>query len=234
MELVEGKNLVVFEDNHLIVVRKNASDIVQGDKTGDRPLSEKVKSFLKEKYNKPGNVFLGTIHRIDRPVSGVVIFAKTSKALARMNKMFQDKTISKTYWAVVEKKPHSAKGECVDYLIKNTKKNKSFVVDKGKNNAKKAELSYQLIASSDRYHLLEVFPKTGRHHQIRVQLSNMGCIIKGDLKYGAKRSNQDASIHLHARNVKFTHPVSKEPISITAPLPSEPLWDFFAKEMQTK
>lgn len=234
MELVGGKNLVIYEDNHLIIVRKNASDIVQGDKTGDRPLNEKVKSFLKEKYNKPGNVFLGTIHRIDRPVSGLVIFAKTSKALARMNKMFQDKTIQKTYWAVVEKKPPHEEGQCVDYLIKNTKKNKSFVVSKDTSGAKKAELTYKLIASSDRYYLLEVFPKTGRHHQIRVQLSNMGCVIKGDLKYGAKRSNKDASIHLHAQKVRFTHPVSNEDLVITAPLPEEPLWSYFEKVTQTK
>lgn len=234
MELVCGKNIVIYEDNHIIVIRKNASDIVQGDKTGDEPLNERLKKHIKEKYNKPGNVFVGTVHRIDRPVSGVLVFAKTSKALSRLNKKFQEKTIQKTYWAVVEKKPEQKEGTLVDYLKKNPKVNKSFVTDSSDKNAKKSILDYKLVGQSDRYFFLEIKPKTGRHHQIRVQLSNMGCIIKGDLKYGAKRSNKDASIHLHARSIQFEHPVQKEMMSFTAPVPDEPVWQLFQKMMQNK
>lgn len=225
MEFVFGENRVLYEDNHLFVIRKNASDIVQGDQTGDEPLNEKIKRFLKEKYNKPGNVFLGTVHRIDRPVSGVLVFAKTSKALARMNKKFQEKSIQKKYWAIVEKQPPLDQGELTDFLAKNSKKNKSFVVDNDNKGAKKATLEYRLIAQSDRYFLLEVSPKTGRHHQIRVQLSNIGCPIKGDVKYGARRANKDASIHLHAKTIEFVHPVQKEPLLIEAPVPeNDNLW----------
>lgn len=235
MELIQGKNLVLYEDNHLIIIRKNASDIVQGDQTGDTPLNEKVKQFLIEKYNKPGNAFVGTIHRIDRPVSGLLIFSKTSKALARMNKMFQEKSIQKTYWAIVEKKPPQGNGTLTDFLAKNTKKNKSFVVENDQKGAKKATLDYQLMASSDRYYLLEVKPKTGRHHQIRVQLSSMGCPIKGDVKYGARRANKDASIHLHARAVAFMHPVKKEQVVIKAPVPEhDNLWQVMTKLVKEK
>ena len=215
---------VLYEDNHLIAVNKNPSDIVQGDKTGDKPLSQIVADYLKVKYNKPGDAFIGVIHRIDRPVSGIVLFAKTSKGLSRMSQLFQQKEIQKTYWAVVENPPADTEGTRVDYLVKNQKKNKSFVTGKGQDGASRSELIYRVIGQLDRYTALEVKPKTGRHHQIRVQLSAMGCVIKGDLKYGAKRSNKDASIHLHARNVEFMHPIKKIPISITAPVPNDPLW----------
>lgn len=215
---------VLYEDNHIIAVNKKPSDIVQGDKTGDRPLSDFVKEYIKNKYNKPGNVYLGVTHRIDRPVSGVLIFAKTSKALTRLNDMFREKTIQKTYWAAVKNSPPKTSDNLIDYLRKNKDKNRSFVEKDDSKGAKKAELSYKLLAKSDYYNLLEVLPKTGRHHQIRVQLSHMGCPIKGDLKYGAKRGNENASIHLHARKIEFIHPVSKEEISITAPTPKDALW----------
>lgn len=220
---------VLFEDNHIIAVNKKPSDIVQGDKTGDTPLSDIVKSYIKKKYNKPGEVFVGTVHRIDRPVSGIVLFAKTSKALARLNQMFQSKEIQKTYWAVVKNKPASAEGKLVHFLIKNEAKNMSKAFDKEMSGALRSELNYKLIASSDKYHLLEIKPLTGRHHQIRVQLSKIGCPIKGDLKYGFDRSNKDASIHLHARKVEFIHPVKKEPVTIVAPPPDEVLWNAFVK-----
>lgn len=216
---------VLYEDNHIIAVNKRSSDLVQGDKTGDTPLSEKVKAYLKKKYLKPGEVFLGTVHRLDRPVSGVVIFAKTSKALARLNKMFQQKEIQKTYWAIVKNRPSKPKATLTHYLLKNQQKNKSFAYSAPNKTAKKSELMYELIQSFDHYHLLEITPHTGRHHQIRVQLATMGCVIKGDLKYGAPRSNPDASIHLHARKIHFIHPVKKEPIQIVAtPNLSDPLW----------
>lgn len=218
---------VLYEDNHIIAVNKKPSDIVQGDKTGDTPLSDHVKQFLKEKYNKPGDVYLGVTHRIDRPVSGVIIFAKTSKALTRLNKMFQDKTIQKTYWAVVKNEPTSDSGNLIHYLEKNQTKNKSYARKAESKLAKRSELNYKLIASSERYFLLEIDPRTGRHHQIRVQLSTIGCPIKGDLKYGFDRSNKDASIHLHARKIEFIHPVSKEVMKIIAPVPNEPLWKAF-------
>lgn len=221
---------VLYEDNHLIAVNKKSGDITQGDKTGDKTLPDYVKDWLKEKYNKPGNVFCGVIHRLDRPTSGVVLFAKTSKALTRMNKMFQTKEVQKTYWAIVESKPKNSSDELIHYLKKNEKQNKSYASHDETEGSKKATLSYKLISSSDKYHLLEVDPKTGRHHQIRVQLSTIGCIIKGDLKYGAKRSNKDGSISLHARKVNFTHPVSKEEINIVAPVPNDPLWKFFEGE----
>jgi len=220
---------ILHEDNHLLVVNKAASDIVQGDKTGDTPLSEKAKVYLKEKYNKPGNVYLGVVHRLDRPTSGALIFAKTDKALSRLNKMIRDREIKKIYWAIVEKLPVKPEATLINYLKKNPKNNKSYVVSKNAEGALEAILTYKHIASSDRYHLLEVELKTGRHHQIRVQLSNIGSIIKGDLKYGAKRSNPDASISLHARKLKFIHPVKKEEMTIIAPVPKDELWQFFEK-----
>ena len=215
---------VLYEDNHLIAVNKTNNEIVQGDKTGDTPLSEIVKKWLKEKHNKPGNVFIGVTHRLDRPVSGVVLFAKTSKALPRMNEMFKNGEVKKTYWAIVKTPPPAAEGELVHWLVRNEKQNKSYAYPTEKPNAKKAILSYKLIARSDRYCLLEVDLKTGRHHQIRCQLAKMGCPIKGDLKYGAERSNPDGGICLHARRASFVHPVSKESISIEAPTPVDKLW----------
>lgn len=220
---------VLFEDNHLIAINKKATELVQGDITGDEPLLEKVKRYLKEKYNKPGNVFLGLPHRLDRPTSGLVVFAKTSKALSRMNDIFRDRIVEKTYWAVVKNKPEHKTGTLINYLKKVGDKNKSFVEQNDKSGAKYAELNYKLLASSDNYHLLEILPKTGRHHQIRVQLSKIGCTIKGDLKYGFPRSNKDGSIHLHARKLNFTHPVKKEPIEIVAPVPNESLWKAMEK-----
>ncbi|MDG2139741.1 MAG: RluA family pseudouridine synthase [Flavobacteriales bacterium] len=214
---------VLFEDNHLIAINKQSGDIIQGDKTGDEPLSEKVKKLLKKKYNKPGNVFLGTIHRIDRPTSGIIIFAKTSKALSRMNEKFRDNKISKTYWAIAKNNLSKTSGSLVDYLTKDQKKNKSFVT-KNKE-GKLAKLSYKLLNKLNNYYHYEIYPETGRHHQIRVQLSNMGSPIKGDLKYGAKRSNNNASINLHARKIIFEHPVSKEEITIIAPTPNETIWN---------
>ncbi len=218
---------VLYEDNHLLAVNKRPGDIVQGDKTGDTPLSEIVKAYIKKKYNKPGNVFLGVIHRIDRPVSGVVVFARTGKALSRMNAKLQNKTFEKTYLAIVEKKPSQPNGYLTHYLIKNEKKNKSFSSVNPKEGYKRSELNYNLIAASDRYFLLNIDPKTGRHHQIRVQLSTIGCPIKGDVKYGAKRTNKDASISLHAHKVEFEHPTLKEKISIVAPPPNNVLWNTF-------
>ena len=218
---------VVYEDNHIIVVNKTASEIVQADKTGDMPLSETVKQYLKEKYQKPGNVFLGVTHRLDRPVSGLVIFAKTSKALTRLNEMFRAGEVKKTYWAVVKNAPKESEGELVHFLVRNEKQNKSYAYDKEVPNSKKAVLDYRLIGRSENYYLLEVDLKTGRHHQIRCQLAKMGCPIKGDLKYGAQRSNPDGSICLHARMVKFMHPVSKELIELTAPVPAGNLWNGF-------
>lgn len=215
---------VVYEDNHIIIVNKTASEIVQGDKTGDVPLSETVKQYLKEKYHKPGNVFIGVTHRLDRPVSGLVVFAKTSKALSRLNEMFKNSEVKKTYWAIVKQTPPETEGELVNYLVRNEKQNKSYAYDTEKPGSKKAVLHYRLIARSDNYSLLEVDLKTGRHHQIRCQLAKMGCPIKGDLKYGFPRSNPDGSICLHARHVRFVHPVSKELIDVVAPVPSDNLW----------
>ena len=219
--------IVVYEDNHIIVVNKTSSEIVQGDKTGDTPLSEMVKQYLKEKYNKPGNVFIGVTHRLDRPVSGLVVFAKTSKALPRLNEMFRNGEVKKTYWAIVKECPKETEGELVHYLVRNEKQNKSYAYDKEVKNSKKAVLHYKLIGHSQNYYLLEVDLKTGRHHQIRCQLAKMGCPIKGDLKYGSPRSNPDGSICLHARTVQFVHPVSKEMIRLTAPVPEGNLWNGF-------
>lgn len=218
---------VVYEDNHIIVVNKTASEIVQGDKTGDVPLSDMVKQYLKEKYQKPGNVFVGVTHRLDRPVSGLVIFAKTSKALSRLNEMFKNSEIKKTYWAIVKECPKQEEAELTHYLVRNEKQNKSYAYAEEVKNSKKAVLHYKLIARSDNYYLLEVDLKTGRHHQIRCQLAKMGSPIKGDLKYGAPRSNPDGSICLHARSVKFVHPVSKEWIELEAPVPEGNLWNGF-------
>jgi len=218
---------ILYEDNHIIAVNKPAGMLVQGDKTGDETLGDIVKQYIKEKYEKPGEVFLGVVHRIDRPVSGVVLYARTTKALQRLNEMFQKREIQKTYWAIVQARPEKESDLLVNYLRKNEEKNMSRVVSAETKGALKCELEYKLIAESDNYWLLEVDPHTGRHHQIRVQLANIGCIIKGDLKYGAKRSNKDASICLHARHIQFIHPVKKEPVSITAPVPNDNLWKSF-------
>lgn len=207
---------VIYEDNHLIAVNKTCREIVQGDKTGDTPLSEILKAWLKEKYAKPGNVFVGVAHRLDRPVSGLVLFAKTSKALARLNEMFRTGDIKKTYWAIVKNSPPTEEGTLEHWLVRNEKQNKSYAYTEEKPNSKKAILHYKLLARSDNYYLLEVDLKTGRHHQIRCQLAKMGCPIKGDLKYGSERSNKDGGISLHARKAQFIHPVSKEPVEIVA------------------
>ena len=220
---------VVYEDNHIIVVNKSSSEIVQGDKTGDKPLVEMVKEYIKQKYHKSGNVFLGVVHRLDRPVSGLVVFARTGKALARLNEMFRTKDVHKTYWAIVGNRPLLMEGELSHWLVRNEKQNKSYAYDQEKPNSKKAILTYKQIAQSERYFLLEVDLKTGRHHQIRCQLSKMGCPIKGDLKYGAPRSNPDGSICLHARKIQFIHPVSKKEISLEAPLPQGNLWSSFTR-----
>lgn len=222
---------VLYEDNHIIIVNKTTSEIVQGDKTGDKPLSETVKEWLKEKYNKPGNVFCGVTHRLDRPVSGIVVFAKTSKALPRLNKMFQEKDIKKTYWAISKNAPKEPIGTLTDYIVRNEKQNKSYAYDTEKPNSKKAILHYKLIAKSDKYNLLEVDLETGRHHQIRCQLAKIGCVIKGDLKYGADRSNPDGGISLHARSISFMHPVSEKLIEVTAPVPEDNLWKAFEKQL---
>ena len=222
---------VLYEDNHIIVVNKQSGEIVQGDKTGNTPLSDIVKTYLKEKYNKPGNVFLGVVHRLDRPVSGVVLFAKTSKALPRLNKLFAEhEKVKKTYWAIVGNKPPQESGTLTHWLTRNEKTNTAKAYDREVPNSKKAILDYRLIAASQRYFLLEIQLHTGRHHQIRCQLAKMGCPIKGDLKYGAPRSNPDGSICLHARHLELEHPVTHEILSITAPVPQDALWQAFAKD----
>lgn len=215
---------VLYEDNHVIIVSKSAGEIVQGDKTGDTPLSETVKAYIKEKYAKPGDVFLGVVHRLDRPVSGIVLFARTSKALARLNEMFRVGAVQKTYWAIVQNPPKEPEATLTHYLLRNEKQNKSYAYGHERPQAKKAVLDYRVIAHSDRYHLLEVHLHTGRHHQIRCQLAAIGCPIKGDLKYGAPRSNPDGSISLHARSISFEHPVSHIQISVEAPPPADALW----------
>ena len=215
---------IVYEDNHLIIIYKHSGEIVQGDKTGDVPLSEDVKCYLKEKYQKPGNVFLGVVHRLDRPVAGLVVFAKTSKALTRLNKMFRDGKVHKTYWAITKNLPPQPEGTLTHWLVRNEKQNKSYAYDHEVPYSKKAILKYRLIGQSDHYCLLEVNLMTGRHHQIRCQLAHMGCPIKGDLKYGAQRSNPDGSICLLAHHVEFVHPVSKQLISLDSPLPEDKLW----------
>jgi len=218
---------IIYEDNHLIAVNKNGHEIVQGDKTGDSPLSELLKDHLKVKYSKPGNVFLGVIHRLDRPVTGVVIFAKTSKALIRMNEKFRLGDIKKTYWAIVKNRPPKTEQTLTHWLVLDEKQNKSFAYTDEKPSAKKAILHYRLISQSDNYFLLEVHLESGRHHQIRCQLAHIGCPVKGDLKYGAERSNPDGGISLHARSVEFSHPVSKALITIIAPPPNDNLWNTF-------
>lgn len=216
---------VLYEDNHIIAVNKTCNEIVQGDKTGDTPLSEIVKTYIKDKYNKPGEVFLGVTHRLDRPTSGVVLFARTSKALTRLNEMFKShEKIKKTYWAIVQNAPKQPQAKLENWLVRNEKQNKSYVAKLGTKDAKLAVLTYATIATSDNYTLLEIQLETGRHHQIRCQLAAIGCPIKGDLKYGAKRSNTDGGISLHARQIAFIHPVSKQEICITAPVPNDKLW----------
>ena len=216
---------ILYDDNHIIIVNKRAGDIVQGDKTGDKPLSDVVKEYIAEKYNKPGNVYLGVVHRLDRPTTGLVIFAKTSKVLPRLNALFASKDISKTYWAIVKNKPAKEKDTLIDWLKKNPKNNKSYAYKKEVANSKKAILHYEVIKKLQNYFLLEIRLETGRHHQIRSQLYNIGCPIKGDLKYGFDRSNEDGSIHLHARHISFIHPVKNELIEIKAPLPTDAVWD---------
>ncbi len=221
---------VIYEDNHIIGIFKHSGEIVQGDKTGDTPLSDMVKDYIKEKYHKPGAVFLGVVHRLDRPVRGLVIFARTSKALARLNDMFRKGEVHKTYWALVQNAPQQTEGTLEHWLVRNEKQNKSYAYDHEVPNSKKAILKYRLIGQSERYYLLEVQLLTGRHHQIRCQLASMGCPIKGDLKYGARRSNPDGSISLLARRIEFVHPVSKETICLEAPLPDDTLWQEIERE----
>jgi len=215
---------VVYEDNHLIVINKRPGDIVQGDKTGDTPLSDVVKEYLKVKYNKPGNVFLGVVHRLDRPTSGIVVFSKTSKALPRLNKLFSEGKTQKTYWAVVKNTPETKSATLIHWLVRNSKQNKSYAHTKEVPQSKKAILDYKILKLLDNYCLLEIDLKTGRHHQIRAQLAFIGSVIKGDLKYGADRSNKNGSIHLHARRLAFEHPVKKEPIEFVAPAPADAIW----------
>ena len=219
---------VVYEDNHIIIVNKQSGEIVQGDKTGDTPLSDIVKQYIKDKYNKPGNVFLGVVHRLDRPVSGLVVFAKTSKALSRLNEMFRTGDVHKTYWAIVKKNDIAPEATLTDWLTRNERQNKSYAHNREVSGAKKAVLSYKVRSVSDNYMLLEVRLMTGRHHQIRCQLAHMGCPIKGDLKYGSPRSNPDGSISLMSRRVEFVHPVSKETIAVEAPVPNDRLWQALA------
>ena len=218
---------VLFEDNHIIIINKLPSQIVQGDKTGDKPLSELVKDYIKVKYNKPGEVFLGVVHRLDRPVSGAVIFARTSKSLARLNELIKNREVKKTYWAVVKNKPPKASDTLVTFLRRDEARNKSFVAGENSKSAQRASLSYKLIAGSDNYYLLGVELETGRHHQIRAQLAAIGCPIKGDLKYGFSRSNPDGSIHLHARKLEFIHPVTHQMVSVLANPPDDPVWNYF-------
>ena len=222
---------VVYEDNHVIIVHKESGEIVQGDKTGDKPLSETVKDYIRDKYHKPGNVFLGVVHRLDRPVAGLVVFARTSKALSRLNDMFRNGEVHKTYWAITRNKPAEDEGTLVNWIVRNEKQNKSYVYDKEVPGAKRAELKYRVIAHTENYHLLEVHLLTGRHHQIRCQLAHMGCAIKGDLKYGAPRSNSDGSISLLSREVAFIHPVSKKGIKAESLIPDDRLWRDIAEEV---
>jgi len=224
---------ILFEDNHIIIINKLPSQIVQGDKTGDRPLSDLVKDYIKVKYNKAGEVFLGVVHRLDRPVSGAVIFARTSKSLTRLNALIKNREINKTYWAVVKNKPPKDNDTLVNYLRRDEARNKSFVTGQKTNNAQMASLSYKLIGSSDNYYLLEIDLQTGRHHQIRAQLAKIGCPIKGDLKYGYPRSNSDGSIHLHARKLNFIHPVILMPLTIIARTPIDPVWNYFEQNFNS-
>lgn len=224
--LSDRSNLqVLYEDNHIIIVNKRVGDIVQGDKTGDKPLSDVVKSYLKDKYDKPGNVYLGVVHRLDRPTTGIVLFSKTSKALPRLNKLFADKDARKTYWAIVENAPSKIHDTLISYLKKNPKNNKSYSSSKETKGSKKAILHYRILKELANYYLLEINLETGRHHQIRAQLAEIGCIIKGDLKYGAKRSNPDGGISLHAKTLSFAHPVKDVIINVDAPLPDSDIWN---------
>jgi 23S rRNA pseudouridine1911/1915/1917 synthase len=224
-----GDLAVLYEDNHLIAVNKAWGDIVQGDKTGDVPLAARVAAYLKESHGKPGKAFVGVVHRLDRPTSGVVLFARTSKALERMNEAFRERTVRKVYWAAVSEAPPRPEAELVHYLVRNAAKNKSYAYDSPRPGALRAVMRYRLIASSDRYHLLEIEMDTGRHHQIRSQLQVIGCSIKGDLKYGSRRSNAHGGIHLHARSLAGVHPVSGAPFTIVAPPPADPVWDALAR-----
>lgn len=223
---------ILFEDNHIIIVNKLPSQIVQGDKTGDVTLADLVKDYIKAKYNKPGEVFLGVVHRLDRPVSGAVIFARTSKSLTRLNALIKNREVQKTYWAVVKNKPPTLSDTLIDFLRRDEARNKSFIATEKTKGAQKASLTYTLFASSDNYHLLKIDLHTGRHHQIRAQLSGIGCPIKGDLKYGYPRSNSDGSIHLHAVKLEFIHPVSNSRIFIVAETPHDPIWDYFSNVLK--
>lgn len=216
---------ILFEDNHLLIVNKRPGQLVQGDKTGDEPLVESLKRYLKTKYNKPGNVFLGVIHRLDRPTSGIVVFARTSKALERLNQIFKNRAVQKVYWAVVKNSPPEPHDTLTHHLVRNPTKNKSFAYKRPEPNSKESKLTYTMVKQLQNYYLLEVALHTGRHHQIRAQLTSIGCPIKGDLKYGFPRSNVDGSIHLHARSLQFTHPVSQEPVHIIAAPPADAIWD---------
>jgi 23S rRNA pseudouridine1911/1915/1917 synthase len=219
---------VLYEDNHIIIVNKRSSDLVQGDGTGDEPLDDIVRAYIREKYNKPGDVFLGVVHRLDRPVSGCVVYARTSKALSRLSELFRTREVRKTYWAIVSERPPAEEGTLSSYLKKNESQNKSYVYNKEVKGSKLAELSYRVLARSERYYLVEVDLQTGRHHQIRAQLAAAGCPIKGDLKYGSKRSNEGGGISLHSRRISFVHPVKKEEITIEAPLPDDRIWKLFS------
>ena len=220
-------NQILFEDNHIIIVNKNSGDIVQADIGNDRTLRDEIKDYIKKKYGKPGSVFLGIVHRLDRPVSGAIIFARTSKGLTRLNKIFRHREVEKIYWAVVDHEPMEPKGTLVHFLKKDENKNKAYISKEGVAGALRAELRYKVLAKSDKYVLLQVELFTGRHHQIRVQLATLGCHIKGDLKYGFPRSNPNAGIHLHARKIVFTHPVRNEPVTVIADPPDDPLWNYF-------
>lgn len=219
---------VLYEDNHIIVVNKRSSDLVQGDGTGDEPLDDIVRAYIREKYNKPGEVFLGVVHRLDRPVSGCVVYARTSKALSRLSELFRTREVRKTYWAIISERPPAEEGTLSHYLKKNETQNKSYVYSSEVKGSKLAELSYRVLARSERYYLVEVDLQTGRHHQIRAQLAAAGCPIKGDLKYGSKRSNEGGGISLHSRRVSFVHPVKKEEITVEAPLPDDRIWKLFS------
>lgn len=225
---------IIFEDNHLIAVNKKPGEISQEDKTGDSPMGTAIKDYLKEKYNKPGNVYLGVVHRLDRPVSGVIVFARTGKAASRMSNKLRNREIQKTYWALVKNIPPKEEDTLTHYLLKNNHLNRSFVYNETRNDAKEATLHYRVIATLDNYFLLEVKPFTGRHHQIRVQLATIGCPIKGDIKYGFDRTNSDGSIHLHARSIQFSHPVKQQPVSIIADPPADRLWDTCLQLMEQK
>ena len=224
---------VLYEDNHLIAVNKQVSDLVQSDSTGDEALGDRIKAYIAKKYNKPGDVFLGVVHRLDRPVTGAVVFARTSKALTRMNELFKSHEVRKTYWAVVKNRPEIEEGTLVHYLLRDPSQNKSMAYNTPKRGSKEARLSYRLVGTTNNFYLLEIDLHTGRHHQIRCQLAKIGCPIKGDLKYGFPRSNPDGGVHLHSRKIRFVHPVKKEEITIIADPPIDPLWDEFLRQVPT-